>query len=111
VSTKEITGVFTTFALPLLCFIAVAVLGIVYWTFGIYAMAWLVVYATAVLVIFGITDLVLGIRRLSKRLASSDIGFLDKQISTLSLDKTQDPAQLAAAIAQVLGEDTEHRPN
>jgi hypothetical protein len=58
------------FALPLLSLIAVAVLGIAYWAFGIgkdafqYAIAALVVFATPVVIIFGITGLVLGIRRL-----------------------------------------------
>jgi hypothetical protein len=114
VSTKEITDVFTALALALLWFIAVAVLGLVYWAFGIYATAWLVTYATAVLVIFGITEFVLGIRRLFKMLASS--GLLDKPISAIPLapeqgSEAQDLAQLVAAIAGELDEDTERRPN
>jgi hypothetical protein len=54
----------------LLALIAAAVLGIVYWIFGIgkdaltYAIAALAVFATPVVIVFGITGLVLGIRRL-----------------------------------------------
>jgi len=58
------------FGSVLLALIAAAALGIIYWVFGIgkdalmYAVAALAVFAMPVVVIFGITGIVLGVRRL-----------------------------------------------
>jgi len=80
----------------------------------LHATAWFAVFVTAVLVLFGITELLLGIRRLFKRQAGSDIGFLDKPISAIALNRkqggeAQDLAQLAAAIAVALDDDRTHK--
>jgi hypothetical protein len=58
------------FAPVLLVLIGAALLGIVYWVFGVgkdvflFFLSALVVFATPVVVVFGITGLVIGIRRL-----------------------------------------------
>lgn len=58
------------FALPILLFIAVAVLGVAYWAFGVgkdaflYATAALVVFAIPLVAVFGVTGLVLGMGNL-----------------------------------------------
>jgi ABC-type proline/glycine betaine transport system permease subunit len=58
------------FAPVLLALIAFAILGLLYWAFGIdkdafiYLVAMLGVFAIPVVIVFGITGVVLGIRRL-----------------------------------------------
>jgi hypothetical protein len=62
------------FALPLLALVATGVFGLIYWLLGIgkdafiYAIAVLMLYATPVVIVFGVTGLVLGFRSILRTL-------------------------------------------